>query len=190
MTPEMRSLLAQIHEEWMHDPSLRPNKHETMRWAYQQICAGKDPWTGLGSFKHTWYGYAKNIRADLVREPLELPEQETKYTRQWAAFCAASVEFLCERYNVACPEWVYDPHYTLEIPWWHSQRADDPTIQEDLLKTTPAPFARRNVFCGNRLFQNKYEMYEWTQEARSKGLKDPGAIWRYARDKEIAIHGA
>jgi len=62
--------------------------------------------------------------------------------------------------------------------------------REDLLKTTPEPFARRNVFCSNRLFQNEYEMFEWTQEARAKGLTDPGEIWGYARDKEIALHGA
>ena len=52
------------------------------------------------------------------------------------------------------------------------------------------PSARRNIFCSNRLFQNKYEMYEWTQEARAKGITDPSEIWRYARDKEISIHGA
>jgi hypothetical protein len=55
---------------------------------------------------------------------------------------------------------------------------------------TPAPFARRNIFCSNRLFQNKYEMFEWTMEARAKGMTDLGEIWRYARDKEISIHGA
>ena len=59
-----------------------------------------------------------------------------------------------------------------------------------LVKITPPPFARRNIFCSNRLFQNKYEMYEWTQEARAKGITDPGEIWNYARDKEISIHGA
>src|SRR5579859_3990189 len=110
LSPETMKAMAQVYEEWMNDPSLRPHKQETMRWAYQQICEGKDPWTGLGSFSHTWYGYPKDIRADLVREPLERPEQETEHTRRWAAFCAASVEFLCERYNVTCPDWVHDPH--------------------------------------------------------------------------------
>ena len=28
-------------------------------------------------------------------------------TLRWAAFCAASVEWLCARYRVACPSWVY-----------------------------------------------------------------------------------
>jgi hypothetical protein len=55
---------------------------------------------------------------------------------------------------------------------------------------SPAPFALRNVFCGDRLYQNKYELHEWLQEARSKGMSDPRDIWRYARQKETALHGA
>jgi hypothetical protein len=39
-----------------------------------------------------------------------------------------------------------------------------------------------------RLMAQTYE--EWTQEARAKGITDPGEIWTYARDKEISIHGA
>ncbi len=62
-------------------------------------------------------------------------------------------------------------------------------MREHTGRTTPTPFARRNIFCSNRLFQNKYEMYEWTQEARAKGITDPGEIWNYTRDKEISIHG-
>ncbi len=62
--------------------------------------------------------------------------------------------------------------------------------QAYISQMTPAPFARRNIFCSNRLFQNKYEMYEWTQEARTKGITNPGEIWHYARQKEISIHGA
>jgi hypothetical protein len=63
-------------------------------------------------------------------------------------------------------------------------------MREHLLKITPAPFARRNIFCNNRLFQNKYEMYEWAQEARAKGITNPHEIWAYARQKEISVHGA
>jgi hypothetical protein len=190
LSPETIRLMAQTYEEWMQDPSALSRPLETMRWAYQQICAGEDPWTGLGSFSHAWYGYAKGRRAALVSEPLVKPAQETEDTLRWGAFCAASVEFLCGRYNIPCPDWTRDPNYTLPTPWWHPQQPDDPTAREYLVKITPAPFARRNIFCGNRLFQNKYEMYEWTQEARAKGITDPGEIWNYARDKEISVHGA
>ena len=54
---------------------------------------------------------------------------------------------------------------------------------------TPAPFARRNVFCSNQLFQNKYEMSEWMQEARAKGMTNPGEIWNYAHQKKSAFMG-
>jgi hypothetical protein len=162
---------------------------QTMRRAYQQICAGEEPWIALGNFRNAWYGYAKDVRAALVSEPLIKPEHDTDHTRQWSAFCAASVEFLCDRYGVRCPEWVHDPCYRLETPWWYTERAHDLRVQERLRLTTPAPFARRNIFCGNRLYQNKYEMSAWVQEAQAKGITDPGDAWRYAHQKEISIHG-
>jgi hypothetical protein len=45
-------------------------------------------------------------------------------------------------------------------------------------------------FCSNRLYQNKYEMYEWIQEAIVKGMTDVHEIQRYARQKEISLYGA
>jgi hypothetical protein len=53
---------------------------------------------------------------------------------------------------------------------------------------TPTPFACRNIFCSNRLFQNKYEMYEWIQEAIAQGMTNIAEIHQYARQKEISIH--
>jgi hypothetical protein len=171
---------------------MMPKTLQTMAWAYQQICAGEDPWTALGNFKNAWYDYAKDMRAALVSEPLTRPEQETEHTRHWEAFCAASVEFLCDCYGVICPEWVHEPYYTLPAPWYGDEVVylDDRVVLQYRIKNSPTPFAKRNVFCGNRLYQNKYEMYEWTQEARSKGMNDPREIWRYARQKEVAMHGA
>ena len=101
---------------------------QTMTRAYQQICGGEEPWIALGNFRNAWYGYAKDRRVALVSEPLAKPVQDTELTHRWSAFCAATVEFLCERYDVACPPWVYDPRYTLETPWWYTERADDPEI--------------------------------------------------------------
>src|SRR5689334_2392689 len=118
--------MAQTYEEWMRDASDSSRPLETMKWAYQQICAGEDPWSGLGSFSHAWYGYAKKRRIDLVAEAIAKPEQETEHTRHWGAFCAASVEYLCGLHNVPCPGWVHDPYYILEAPWWNISRPDDP----------------------------------------------------------------
>jgi len=190
MTLKMIKLMVPIQEESAQELPILPGTIETMTWAYDEICAGEDPWTALGNFTNAWYGYAKHMRADLVSEPLTRPEQETEHTRRWGAFCAASVEFLCDRYHVPCPDWVHDPSYILETPWWRTKQADDPSTREFLVKITLAPFARRNIFCTNRLFQNKYELFEWTQEARAKGMTDPGEIRRYVHEKERTVHGA
>lgn len=181
--------IAQTYEDLMKENLESCVPLETMKWAYQQTCAGKDPWTGLGCFRHAWYGYARNNRAALVSEPLEKPEQETEYTRRWAAFSAASVRFLCERYHVPCPDWVYDPSYILPTPWWRTPREADPNRQERLRKTTPAPFTRRNIFCGQRIFQNNYEQFEWTKEAMEKGITDPNEIRNSVHQKEVTVHG-
>ena len=76
-----------------------------MAHAYQQICVGEELWVALGNFRNAWYGYAKDHRSALVNEPLMEQEHSTIYIRHWGAFCAASVEFLCDRYGVPCPEW-------------------------------------------------------------------------------------
>ena len=57
------------------------------------------------------------------------------------------------------------------------------------MEIAPLPFRQRHIFCGNRLYQNKYEMSAWGQEARARGLTNPGEAFRYARQKEISIHG-
>ena len=95
---------------------MMPKTMHTMARSYRDICAGEDPWTALGNFANAWYDYAKDNRAALVSEPLGKPGQDTEHTRHWAAFCAASVEFLCDRYRIPCPTWVRDPSYILSTP--------------------------------------------------------------------------
>jgi hypothetical protein len=187
---EMLKALSQAYSEQRKEPPILPRKIQTMRRAYTEICTGEDPWTALGNFTNAWYGYATHIRAELVCEPLIKPVQETEYTHRWGAFCAASVEYLCGLYTIPCPDWVDDPYYTLKTPWWKTLHPDNPSERERLQKTSPAPFARRNIFCSNQLFQNKYEMYAWIQEAIDQGITDLGEIHSYARQKEINTHGA
>ena len=133
---------------------------QTMQTTYQLIVQGERPWNALGDFLNYWFGYATDRRAELVREPIQEPAEVTADLHQWAAFCAASVEYLCERYNIPCPAWVLQPAYTLSDPWFTGLGADKPQIQARLKQETPAPFARRNIFCGNRVFANKYELAE------------------------------
>ncbi len=38
--------------------------------------------------------------------------------------------------------------------------AHKPSVRAFLREQTPEPFARRNIYCGNRVFANKYELVE------------------------------
>ncbi len=60
-------------------------------------------------------------------------------------------------------------------------------MKQCLLQITPTPFAHRNIFCSNRLFQNKYERYEWIQEAIAQGITSPREIHHYAHQKDWQI---
>src|SRR5947199_6451040 len=104
MNFETLKVLAQAYRAQRKKPPRLPKKVQTIARAYTDICTGEDPWTALGNFTNAWYGYAIHIRLELVSNPPIKPEQETEYTHRWAAFCAASVEFLCEHYNVPCPD--------------------------------------------------------------------------------------
>jgi hypothetical protein len=187
MTLSMFEIMARTYQDKEQEPPPMPATIQTMTRAYTDICQGEDPWTALGNFTNAWYDYAKGMRPSLVSQPLVSPDHDTEYTRQWAAFCAASVEFLCDCYQLPCPEWVHDPRYILSQPWSGSNIFPDITPQS--IKTTPLPFAKRNIFCGSGLFKNKYELFEWMLEARRQGITNPREIRSYARQKEISIHG-
>jgi hypothetical protein len=133
---------------------------QTMSLSYQEICQGEAPWIALGNFMNDWLDYAKDRRAQLVADPLFLPTIFTEHTQRWAAFCAASVEWLCERYTVPCPTWIDNPIFCLPEPWFDSPGADRAEIRQYLIEQTPEPFTRRNIYCGNRMFENKYEFVE------------------------------
>jgi hypothetical protein len=130
---------------------------QSMAVSFQEILAGKRPWTPLGNFMNAWYAYHADKRLQLVCDPLQEPEDISSDNHRWASFCAASVEYLCERYTIACPEWVHCSRYVLDEPWFYSLGAHKPEIQERLKHETPEPFTRRNIFCGNRIFINKYD---------------------------------
>lgn len=138
---------------------------QTMAMAFQEICQGEAPWIALGNFMNDWFADAKNRRAQLVADPISLPALPRSELLRWAAFCAASVEWLCDTYGVSCPAWVEDPRYVLSEPWVDSPGAHKPHIRERLVQQTPEPFSRRNIYCGNRMFHNKYEFAE--QQKRS-----------------------
>ena len=138
---------------------------QTIKQAYQDLKDGGDPWVAIGDFSHDWYGnYPEpNQRADLVAEPVELPEGEVSpeqflQLRQWAAFCAASVEYLCELAGISTPAWTADPQYTLsEEAFYTSPLAYKPRVRERLEREAPEAFKRRHIYCSERIYANKYE---------------------------------
>lgn len=136
------------------------NQLQTMALTYQEICQGERPWVALGNFMNDWFDYAKDRRAELVADPIFLPESCNSEALRWAVFCTASVEWLCERYDASCPSWVHASNYCLSEPWFDAPHADKLQVREWLIKHTPEPFTRRNIYCGDRMFANKYELAE------------------------------
>ncbi len=135
---------------------------QTIKKAYQEIREGSDPWVALGDFSHDWYGNYPEAaqRMALVAEPLEVPgETAPLELRQWAAFCAASVEYLCQEAALTPPLWVQNPLYTLskEEAFYTSPLAYKQRVRERLEQEAPEPFKKRNVFCSERVYANKYE---------------------------------
>ncbi|GCE50338.1 hypothetical protein EI42_06299 [Thermosporothrix hazakensis] len=129
---------------------------QTISRAYQEILEGEAPWVAISEFAHSWFGYYPQRREELVREPIE--PGETQELRQWAAFCAASVEYLCQKDQIACPDWVHNPHFSLPEPFYtHPLATRKPHIRERLEQEAPPAFAKRNVYCTNRVYANKYE---------------------------------
>ncbi|MDQ2715662.1 MAG: hypothetical protein M3Z08_12200 [Chloroflexota bacterium] len=133
---------------------------QTMALTYQEICQGERPWVALGNFMNDWFDYAKEKREHLVADPLVLSETSGSEMKRWAVFCAASVEWLCERAGIPCPSWALDPLYTLPEPWFDTPYANKPHVRTHLIEKTPEPFKKRNIYCGNRMFANKYELAE------------------------------
>src|SRR5258708_15741750 len=108
MSFEMLRLMAQEYAERHKEPQALPATIDSMAYAYQRICQGEDPWTALGDFSNVWYGYARHIRPDLIKDPLTRPEQEIERTRHWGAFSAASVEDFFELFQQPSPTWPPD----------------------------------------------------------------------------------
>lgn len=137
---------------------------QTISQAYADILSGDDPWVAIGDFSHDWFSNYKDRRADLVVDPLELsleavPPEHVLLMRQWAAFCAGSVEYLCLQANIPVPTWVNDAQYQLteEEAFYTSPLAYKQRVRDRLQLESPEPFRKRHVYCSARVFANKYD---------------------------------
>lgn len=126
--------------------------YQTMRLSFEQICQGEAPWIALGNFMNDWYAYHFEERERLVVDPL-LEKYPQKY-HQWAAFCAASVVWFCSTYEVPCPSWADNPCFVLSEPWYMEHPVE---MCADLRKETAEEFTRYNIYCGDRVYKNKWE---------------------------------
>jgi hypothetical protein len=129
----------------------------TMRYAYQEIVQGQRPWVALGDFMNDFWGYFPQYRQELLADSIEEPDSPTDEQHRWAVFCAASVEYLSEKYCLICPSWVYEPQWsTLSFPWDFYEGAST-EVRSCLRLETPDAFAQRQIFCGAEPYRNKYE---------------------------------
>ncbi len=133
---------------------------QTMALSYNAICQGERPWTALGDFLNEWWDYTKEDRNYLIAEAIIIPPAPTTDQMRWAAFCLATVEWLCLQDHRTCPVWVQEMNIVLSDPWYLAFHPDHPAVQNRLKQQTPMLFQRRNIYGGNRLFVNKYA---WTQ---------------------------
>lgn len=136
---------------------VRAVRLQTFKQAYAQIVAGESPWIALGNFMHHFFGAYRDRRAELVHEEIEVPTMVTDEQWRWAVYIAASVEYLCNKYDLEIPLWSTRERYQLVEPWYDDMCADLEEVQLELREETPEVFVRRNVFCGAEPYRNKYE---------------------------------
>jgi hypothetical protein len=117
--------------------------------AFEQICNNQSPWVAIGNFLNDWWFFAVEHRRELIDRPLAATP--TLEAQRWAAFCAATVEWLCSQDGLSFPAWIHQDCYILREPWF---LYEGDQWKSWLLATTPAPFKVRNIFSGDRMFKH------------------------------------
>jgi hypothetical protein len=148
----------------------------TMRTAYGEIAGDEPeeyPWVPLGNFSNDFFGEPE-LREHLIKDPIIEPDNATAEAHQWAVFCAASVEYLCQKYDLMCPQWVHDPQFSrIENPWYMTFSLPGEHTKQYLRETTHELFARRNIFCGDRVWMSKREVAAAARARRQERNKQP-----------------
>ena len=112
-----------------------------------RIEAGVDPWIAYRDFLEDWT-YISGARRELVAGK---PVAGSRQHHRWAALLAATVEALCARDGIPVPAWTRDPGYVLAAPWYLYEGTG--RMRDWLRESTPAPFAERNIWSGDRLLR-------------------------------------
>ena len=122
---------------------------QTMAATFERIAARPEqPWVAIGDFLDDYRAVPVEARRALVDVPIAAAGADPTLQR-WAAFCAATVEWLCWRDNLPCPDWTRDLAYRLEQPWFVYENS--PSLHPWMLATTPTPYRMRKIFTGDRV---------------------------------------
>ncbi len=182
------------HNQNQAQYSSRPQRPvQTLARAYAAIVEQTPPWVAINEFFHEWWDYSRTQHTLLIteealpggpsalldtsRSDLPLPEHDRRW--RWAVFCAAVADYLSEREGITPPAWVNDPGYTLAEPWYlvgngevgDAKEALPPGIRVHLEQTTPSALRRRNIFCSDRIFANKYEFTQQVKQLAAARAK-------------------
>jgi hypothetical protein len=141
---------------------------QTLARSYEEILDRVPgyPWVPLGNFMQDFFRNFPDERAELLADPPQVRRQwssgnqseEEREAQQWTVFCAASAEYLAHKYGLVCPAWVHDPVYApLSEPWYFAPMAyKKENVRQRAERTTPLEFARRNIYCGDKIYVDKY----------------------------------
>lgn len=80
-------------------------KRQTMIETFERIRQKPEqPWVAIGDFLNDWRRSVREDRLELVQVPIEAAGSVLEL-QQWAAFCAATVEWLCWQDELPFPSW-------------------------------------------------------------------------------------
>lgn len=90
---------------------------QTAAETFDRIRACTTPWVAMGDFLDDWRRLPVAERPPLVAAPLA-DAGEDRERQRWAAFIAATVEWLCWNAKLPFPGWTNKPEYRLPEPWF------------------------------------------------------------------------